>query len=128
MWFTPSLIMYTYVPRNYKLTLGKANDLLFYGGNAYKLIITNNIAKSVFQFLGPDLPFRLHGSSMVTSPTDEGVVIIGGYNHDLCKESYHLIEIMGNSVETLEWNLLEQRLKYARSAHLAFAIPYEMYK
>merc|ERR1712001_669098 len=55
---------------------------------------------------GPDLPFRLHGSSMVTSPTDEGV------------------EIIGNSIETLEWNLLEQRLKYARSAHLAFAIPY----
>ena len=92
------------------------------------MIITNNVAKSVFKFLGPDLPFRLHGSSMVTSPTDEGVVIIGGYNHDLCKESYHLIEIIGNSIETLEWNLLEQRLKYARSAHLAFAIPYEMYK
>ena len=65
---------------------------------------------------------------MVTSPTDEGVVIIGGYNHDLCKESYHLIEIIGNSIETLEWNLLEQRLKYARSAHLAFSIPYHMYK
>ena len=86
------------------------------------------MAKSVFKFLGPDLPFRLHGSSMVTSPTDEGVVIIGGYNHDLCKESYHLIEIIGNSIETLEWNLLEQRLKYARSAHLAFSIPYHMYK
>ena len=68
---------------------------------------------------------------MVSSPNGKGVVLIGGetichLNDDFKKESSRtnaLIELSGDSIETLEWKILDQKLKYRRSYHVAFSIP-----
>ena len=60
---------------------------------------------------------------MVTSPNGKGVILIGGYNDSQAKTSKTLIELIGNSIKSLEWIILEQKLKYLRSYHIAFSIP-----
>ena len=75
---------------------------------------------------GPKLPFKLSDSTMVSSPTDKGVVVIGGQMEgDYSWEqipSNALIELSGDTIDTLKWTVLRQKLNYPRSEHLAFAI------
>ena len=73
--------------------------------------------------LGPELPYRLKGSTMVSSPTDKGVVIIGGYDVGEKKWSKTLFELSGDSVESLKWKKLDQKLQYPRDGHVSFLIP-----
>ena len=58
---------------------------------------------------------------MISSPTEMGVVMIGG-----CKQNYEyssdLLELSGDSQETLEWKILEQKLQYPRFRHITFPI------
>ena len=74
---------------------------------------------------------------MIQSPTEKGVVVIGGLKVDdaLRKsdqpstnlvESNALIELSGDSVESLKWTILEQKLKYPRYLHLSFPVPNEV--
>ena len=58
---------------------------------------------------------------MISSPTEMGVVMIGG-----CKQNYEyssdLLELSGDSQETLEWKILEQKLQHPRFYHVSFSI------
>ena len=60
---------------------------------------------------GPKLPFFLAGSSMVTSPSGKGVILIGGYNADISDYSNEIIELRGTS---MTWVTLSQKLLYPR--------------
>ena len=58
-------------------------------------------------------------SSMVTSPTGKGVVLIGGlliastYGHsDFINNQKFLYELSGDSIEQLKWTKLDKKLKY----------------
>ena len=42
------------------------------------------------------------------------------------KESSMLLELCGNTIESLEWIILEQKLQFARCSHVAFIIPEEV--
>ena len=60
---------------------------------------------------------------MVTSPSGEGVIIIGGWNENTKKYSKALLELKGSP---LEWVPLKQTLRYRRKDHVAVAIPREL--
>ncbi len=49
---------------------------------------------------------------MITSPTGKGVILIGGTTY--CGET-NLIELSGNSIESLAWTILEQTTEIERS-------------
>ena len=75
-----------------------------------------------FFHVGPKLPeyFPIYvGVKMTTSPTRKGVIISGGPN----SSSKLLIELSGDSLESLKWTILDQKLKYGRSGHVALSIP-----
>ena len=76
--------------------------------------------------IGPELPFNcpLSRSTMVSSPTGKGVVIIGGfYNHYFNNiSSERLFELSGDSIESLKWKKLDQKLQYSRNGHVSFLI------
>ena len=64
---------------------------------------------------------------MISSPTDKGVVVVGGQldNEEAIFEQINsnaLIELSGDSIDTLKWTVLKQKLKYPRSRHLSFPI------
>ena len=65
---------------------------------------------------------------MVTSPTGKGVIISGSWIHYpvINITSNDVYELSGNSLESLEWTLLEQKLQYPRIAHESFPIPDEV--
>ena len=81
-------------------------------------------------FLGPKLPFALFGSTMISSPTEKGIVMIGGATTKGVTAnrivSYNFVELSGNSIETLEWKILEQKLQYPRCGHVLFSISNEI--
>ena len=65
---------------------------------------------------------------MVTSPTGKGVVLMGGTSLPIIGPRYcskKIIELSGNSIKSLQWNVLEQELMYSRKGHLAFSVPDE---
>ena len=71
---------------------------------------------------------------MIASPTERGVVLIGGEYHVYKKEkvyeyherdeydSYDLLELSGDSIDTMEWKILKQKLQHPRSHHVSFSI------
>ena len=63
---------------------------------------------------------------MIFSPTEKGVLIIGGNgiieNRTRIKYVSDLLELSGDSVETLEWRILEQKLQHPRSNHVSLSI------
>ena len=72
------------------------------------------------------MPLKLTGSTMVPSPTNKGVVVIGGLlpiADRTIKMSDGLYELSGDSIQTLRWTILEQRLRNGRSGHVSFPIP-----
>ena len=58
---------------------------------------------------------------MISSPTEKGVVMIGGREQNW-KASSDLLELSGHSKETLTWKILEQKLQYPRYQHVSFSI------
>ena len=63
---------------------------------------------------------------MISSPTEKGIVIIGGLTTKGVTAnrivSYNFVELSGNSIETLEWKILVQKLHYPRFGHVSFSI------
>ena len=59
---------------------------------------------------------------MISSPTEKGVLMIGGWNQNFEEHSSKLLELSGDSKETLKWKILEQKLQYPRSGHVSFSI------
>ena len=58
---------------------------------------------------------------MISSPTEKGVVMIGGKKQNY-EYSSDLLELSGDSQETLEWKILEQKLQHPRFNHVSFSI------
>ena len=78
----------------------------------------------VFDFFsGPKLPFQLSGSVIVSTPNANSLLLIGGYNWDESKFSSAIYELSGDSINSLQWTLLQHELRYPREGHLAFYIP-----
>ena len=59
---------------------------------------------------------------MISSPTEKGVVMIGGKKKGFKEYSSDLLELSGDSLETLKWKILEQKLQHPRSYHVSFSI------
>ena len=57
---------------------------------------------------------------MISSLTEKGVVMIGGQKQNL-QNSSDLLELSGDTKETLEWKILEQKLQHPRSHHVSFS-------
>ena len=66
---------------------------------------------------------------MITSPNGHSVVLIGGNTGVIPnnEESDVLLELSGDSIETLKWNKLDQKLSHPRYQHLAFLISEDFY-
>ena len=69
----------------------------------------------------------MHGSSLVTSPTTKGVILIGigaGGNINGQKLGYSLLhELSGDSEDNLSWSKLDRKLD---SAEFACIFPYKL--
>ena len=67
----------------------------------------------------------MYASTMISLPTEKGILMIGGYakNHEWVS---NLLELSGDSVETLEWRILEQKLQHPRSHHVSLSISNDM--
>ena len=62
---------------------------------------------------------------MISSPTEESVIMIGGLINVIDQKeisSSDILELSGHSEETLNWKILEQKLQYPRIAHTSFSI------
>lgn len=76
---------------------------------------------------GPELPKNIFEFTMVSSPTG-GVLVIGGsgrkcyYTQSQYKPSGDIFELSGNSIDTLTWKVLDQKLTQPRWHHVAFPI------
>ena len=64
------------------------------------------------------IPFPREGSTMVPSPTGRSAIVIGGYV---------LIELSGDSIRSLKWTILDQRLQYGVFEHVSFQITHVAY-
>ena len=90
------------------------------------------IQQIVPNFLGPRLPIELRQSTMVSSPNGKHVVMIGGctkgrWFYELCGEdSPYILELSGDSKETLDWKILDQKLEHPRHNHISFCISNDM--
>ena len=101
------------------------------------------------------LPHRIAFSAMISSPTERGVVLIGGHmrcsndtsERGCCKSliahyctfggtypefsqelsSKKMIELSGNSVSTLKWTILEQTLDHGGIETIAIPISQDVY-
>ena len=79
----------------------------------------------MLQFTGANLPFdsyRIRDSTLVTSPTNKGVILIGGSINGGQRIPF-LYELSGDSEENLTWSMLDQKLSTARANHVSFLIP-----
>ena len=59
---------------------------------------------------------------MISSPTEKGVVMIGGMQRSWPYCSRDLLELSGDSQETLKWKILKQKLQHERLSHVSFSI------
>ena len=59
---------------------------------------------------------------MVPTPSGKGVILIGGYNDSHRRTSNLLLELAGQCLASLRWNIMELKLKIQRSQHLTFFI------
>ena len=63
---------------------------------------------------------------MITSPTEKGVIIIGGWVKNNKKRYFEnfnaIMEMSGDTVENLKWTILDKKLQYPRSGHASIPI------
>ena len=80
---------------------------------------------------GPNLPSQLWDSAIIPSPNGRGVVLIGGIKNvgnGLHVRSDELLELTGESIDSLTWIKLEQKLIFPRSEHIALPVPDTLFK
>ena len=65
---------------------------------------------------------------MVTSPGGSGVLVIGGFNYNADDYSLAIMELKGNTFQSLKWTTLEPSLQFKRKNHVALPIPDEFAK
>ena len=81
----------------------------------------NDIKIFVSNSIGPKLPVGLIHSTMISSTTGMGVMMIGGRTK-LNPMFPDILELSGDSKETLEWKTLDQKIQYPRIFHLSVSI------
>ena len=59
------------------------------------------------------MPINIGGFTMISSPTEKGIVVIGGRNNG-SGASYTLMEMSGDSKENWKWTIIDERLRYSR--------------
>ena len=62
---------------------------------------------------------------MISSPTEKGVLIIGGSTSNFVFTS-DILELSGDSIDTLEWKILDQKLQHGRGLHVSFSVSNEI--
>ena len=84
------------------------------------------------------MPFAINGPTMITSPTEKGVLIISGMKSEvypnksgsvsrLSKMTPDIFELSGDCFNTLKWSKLDHKLQYPRFRHLSFLISNELF-
>ena len=82
------------------------------------------------------MPFAINGPTMITSPTEKGVLIIGGSKSEVnpsgsisefSKNTPDIFELSGDCFNTLKWSKLDHKLQYPRFRHLSFLISNELF-
>ena len=68
---------------------------------------------------------------MISSPSERSVVVIGGqlslkkdWNSEI--SSCDLLELSGDSIDTMEWKILKQKLQCPRPFYLSYSISKEI--
>ena len=82
-------------------------------------------------FSGPELPFQITNPTLTTSPTGKSVILIGGAigpKPSRLETTCNVMELSGDSVETLKWTHLENKLEISRENHVSFSIPHDVFK
>ena len=111
--------------RNFLIIAGGSTRLPEKCNTMVEILDTSNPTHGWIE--GPNLPTKLRYFSMVPSPTRKGIVIIGGssgyggYRQNEYLDA--LYELSGDSIDTLKWTRLEQKLQIARYNHFSFYIP-----
>ena len=59
------------------------------------------------------MPIDVDGFTMISSPTEKGIMVIGGHNNG-SGASYTLMEMSADSKENLKWTIVDERLRYSR--------------
>ena len=73
---------------------------------------------------GPNLPLKISGSQMISSPEGTGVILVGGYfKHMIAREGYSNTLYEWNGDFTSKWRRLEQTLQFGRKNHLVIPLP-----
>ena len=75
--------------------------------------------------LGPRLPFRLTRATMMTSIIRKSVIVIGGSKtngFDDNSVNNTLLELSGNSKDSLKWTVQEQKLQFSFALKIAIII------
>ena len=65
---------------------------------------------------------------MIASPTERSVVLIGGERENEYEEydSFELLELSGDSIDTMEWKILKQKLQCSRRFLMSYSISNEI--
>ena len=65
---------------------------------------------------------------MIASPTERSVVLIGGKRENEYEEydSFELLELSGDSIDTMEWKILKQKLQCPRPFYMSYSISNEI--
>ena len=71
-------------------------------------------------FTGPELPYKLSNSAMVTSPDGRSVILFGGWNGDT---NFNVDTILELRFGADNWTILPQKLKQPRQDHVVIPIP-----
>ena len=73
---------------------------------------------------GP-LPIALDESTMISSLMEKSIVMIGGKKKNF-QESSDLLELSGDSIDTMEWKILKQKLQCPRPFYMSYSISNEI--
>ena len=68
---------------------------------------------------------------MISSPTERSVVVIGGHlsvikDWNSEYSSCDLLELSGDSIDTMEWKILKQKLQCPRPYYVSYSISNEI--
>ena len=121
-----------------KMTLKNGNEIIIVAGGMFERNGLDSVeildpSLNNGWILGPKLPFKIYDAAMITSPNGRSVVLIGGNTGIFTpqghknKESDVFLELSGDSVETLKWHRMDQKLSHPRYQHLAFLISEDFY-
>ena len=106
----------------WNILFSKNHQFLKCDGNTSIYIFFNN-TENTYLFLGPDLPESCTYSSMVTSPSGQGVILFG------CNENpigEHFYELTTNENGNFSWKIMAQKMTFPRSGATAMLLPDEL--